>query len=73
VTNDGVHLVYDTISEDYTYPMILDTIAKGKPARVVVLHKPTQEAVEKRKDVEWLGECMRRLLALQVAEDPSAQ
>jgi uncharacterized membrane protein len=53
--------------------MILDTIAKGKPARVVVLHKPTQEAVEKWKDVEWLSECMHRLLALQVAEDPSAQ
>ena len=54
-TNDSVHLVYDTISEDYTYPIILGTIAEGKSAKISVLHRPPPEIVEKRKDVEWYG------------------
>lgn len=61
-TNDSIHIVYDTISEDYTYPLILDSIAEGKSAKVSVLHKPTLEVVEKRKDVKWLSERPRRPL-----------
>jgi len=53
-TNDSIHLAYDTISEDYTYPLILGTLAEGKSAKISVLHKPTPEVIEKRKDVEWL-------------------
>ena len=56
-TNDSIHLVYDTISEDYTYPLVLGSTAEGKPATISVLHKPTPEIVEERKDVRWLGEC----------------
>jgi len=52
-TNNGIHLVYDTISEDYTYPLVLGAVAEGKPARISVLHVPTPEIAEKRKDVEW--------------------
>jgi len=55
-TNDTVHLAYDTISEDYTYPIILGTIAEGKPAKISVLHKPPPEVVDKREDVKWYGE-----------------
>jgi len=52
-TNDSIHLTFDTISEDYTYPLILSTFAEGKPAKISVLHDPTPEFVEKRKDVDW--------------------
>jgi len=52
-TGNSIHIVYDTISEDYTYPLILGSIAEGKPAKISVLHKPTPEFVEKRKDVQW--------------------
>jgi len=64
-TNDGVHLTYDTISEDYTYPIILEAIAEGRSAKISVLHKPPPEFVEKRKDVEWYGELVNygRLLS----------
>ena len=56
-TNDGVHIVYDTISEDYTYPLILGTIAEGKPAKVSALHKLPPEVIAKREDVKWHGGC----------------
>ena len=59
-THDSVHFAYDTISEDYTYPIILGTLAEGKPAKISVLHKPLPEFVEKRKDVEWHGKYMHR-------------
>jgi len=52
-TNDSIHLTFDTISEDYTYPLILGTFAEGKPAKISVLHKPTPEFVGKSKGVEW--------------------
>ena len=58
-TNDSIHLVYDTISEDYTYPLVLGSIAEGKPAKVAILLKSNPEIVEKRKDVKWLRECPR--------------
>lgn len=53
-TNGGIRLVYDTISEDYTYPIILDSIAGEEPAKISLLHKSNPEFVEKRKDVQWL-------------------
>jgi len=53
-TNNSIHLAYDTISEDYTYPIILGSISEEKPARVSILHKPNPEFVEKRRDVQWL-------------------
>ena len=64
-TNDSVRLTFDTISEDYTYPIILGTITEGKSAKISLLHKPLPEFVEKRKDVEWYGEqaCTRSLLS----------
>lgn len=57
-TNDSVHLTFDTIAEDYTYPIVLGTIAEGKSAKISVLHKTPPEVVEKRKDVEWYGKCV---------------
>jgi hypothetical protein len=60
--------VFDTISEDYTYPIILGSVAGEKLAKISVLHKPNPEFVEQREDVQWLGKCRRRTLPLRVAE-----
>lgn len=72
-TNDSIQLVYDTISEDYTYPLILESIAGHKPAKISVLHKPDPKFVETRKDVIWLGECAIPSWSLRVAENRYAQ
>ncbi|KAF9646177.1 GroES-like protein [Thelephora ganbajun] len=53
-TNGSIRLVYDTISEDYTYPLILGSITEEKSAKISVLHKPDPETVEKRQDIRWL-------------------
>lgn len=53
-TNSGIRLAYDTISEDYTYPIVLGTISGDELARVSILHKPNAEVVEERKEVQWL-------------------
>jgi len=72
-TNDGIRIVYDTISEDYTYPLVLGSIAEGKSAKISVLHDLTLEFVEKQKDVKWFGECPRHRLRRRFTENCRAQ
>jgi len=67
-TDDSIYLVYDTISEDSTYSLVLDSIPEGKPAKISHLIKPNPKIVEKRKDVKWLRECPRCPLYWQFPE-----